>query len=622
MKNSRLIARAVIWSCVIALGAAVEYGGNIDAASVQQPDTSAQRSDTLALQGPCASSVVALAASAPEEVDETARAIRRASKSSGDNPRDPRMSVLDTLWLHRAAAGRRLVQPLSTGATSEDAGDVSVVQDQGDVILRPNAFDLRGAGLRFVLNESGAYDVARIDGTFRPDLGDRVPLGDDDSRGVQVGFGFPLFRSTYTQAFVNSDGNITFDEGDRASTARDISRLLSGPPRVAPFLADLDPSAGGTVFARSAPDALTVTWCGVVGFDSPRIVSVQVTMLPDGAVEMKYDDSITLRQAVVGLSPGRTGDFAPVDLSAGASGGGPSQAIGERFSDILDFDMVALTQRFYASHADLYDQLVIWTDSAVAPRGTFAYEATVANEVRGIGLNVFRLANDFGSAGRLRSVVVMDRLTKYPDDPAMKFKGEDSTLSILGQESGHRWLAYVRFRDHNRTISDALLGRDRAHWSFFFDSDASVMEGNDIEALGGGKFRTVAAVQRYSRLDQYLMGLIGDRDVPPFFWVESPANVSPPRDREDDPLVGVTFDGTRRDVLIQDVVDVEGDRRPSAAESSKVHRQAFIYLVSQGRKVEADQVEKVDRIRSAWEAFFSEATEEHGRAETRLRPPT
>ena len=47
-----------------------------------------------------------------------------------------------------------------------------------------------------------------------------------------------------------------------------------------------------------------------------------------------------------------------------------------------------------------------------------------------------------------------------------------------------------------------------AHWSFFMDSDASVMEGNDIEDLGGGSFRTVDAVRRYSRLDQYAMGLI------------------------------------------------------------------------------------------------------------------
>ena len=42
------------------------------------------------------------------------------------------------------------------------------------------------------------------------------------------------------------------------------------------------------------------------------------------------------------------------------------------------------------------------------------------------------------------------------------------------------------------------------------------MEGNDIEDLGGGQFRTTDAVKRFSRLDQYAMGLVsadGGADV-------------------------------------------------------------------------------------------------------------
>ena len=151
---------------------------------------------------------------------------------------------------------------------------------------------------------------------------------------------------------------------------------------------------------------------------------------------------------------------------------------------------------------------------------------------------------------------------------------------MLGQEVGHRWLAFLEFRDRNGQRSQALLGRGLAHWSFFFDSDASVMEGNDIEDLGGGSFRTTAAVQRYSRLDQYAMGLLPESQVPSFFYVESPTNVVPPRSAEDAPRVGVTFNGTRRDVLIQDIVAIQGPRIPSAADSPKVHRQAFIYLVT------------------------------------------
>ncbi len=239
--------------------------------------------------------------------------------------------------------------------------------------------------------------------------------------------------------------------------------------------------------------------------------------------------------------------------------------------------------------------------------------------MRGIGVPVFDAARDFGSAGRLRSMAVMDWLGKYPEDPNQRFLGENNTLSVMGQEVGHRWLAFVDFRDHTGNRSSQLLGRDDAHWSFFFDSDASVMEGNDIEDLGGGSFRTVGAVTRYSLLDQYLMGLVPPSQVPTFFYVQNPTNLSSARTRESGPEVGITFNGTRRDVLVQDVIAVHGSRDPSAATASKVHRQAFIFLSSAGTAPSASAVAKLDNIRRQWEAFFLAATDGRMTAITALR---
>jgi hypothetical protein len=376
------------------------------------------------------------------------------------------------------------------------------------------------------------------------------------------------------------------------------------------------------VFVLAAADQFTVTWCNVRGFDSQRTVSAQVTLLPDGVIEMKFADSVNLLDGIVALSPGRTGTFAAIDLSLDGPTGGGGAAAGERFAERGSLDTSAVAQKFYRSHGDFFDQLVIWTDQRLL-RDAFAFETTVANEIRGIGIDVFDLARDFGSAGRLRSIAVMDSLTKYPDDPTVRVPGigENSTLSVLGQEVGHRWLAFLNFRDHNGRTSQALLGRGQAHWSFFFDSDASVMEGNDIEDLGGGSFRTVATVQRYSALDQYAMGLLRDSDVPPFFWVESPTNIVPNRVTEDGPQTGVTFNGTRRTVVIQDVMAVEGPRQPSALESSRVHRQAFIYVNTSAATNQAD-VAKLDNIRRQWVNFFSQATNGRMAAETRLRPPS
>ncbi|MBW8713294.1 MAG: hypothetical protein JF632_04325 [Acidobacteria bacterium] len=556
----------------------------------------------------------------PLEIAPEEREARRALKTNildGSS----RWRVLDALWTHREYLDRNSRTPSDrrtlSSRRSADIGEIAVLQDEGDLILPPNSYDLRSLGLRFTRNGSGGYNVTRIEGNFRATLGTRLTLDDDDSAPGTVPFGFSFYGKSETAAFVNSDGNITFEEADKSSTERNVARLLTGPPRVAPFLADLDPTAGtGRIFLNATSSQFTATWCNVRGFDTTRTVTLQTTLLPDGTIEMIYGASVNVGEAVVGLSPGHTGIFKPVNLSDPASDGAAG-AVGERFAQDAQLDVVALAKKFYASHPDNYDQLVIWTDAPVIT-DAFAYETTVKNEIRGIGVDTYDLSQDFGSGGRLRSLVVMDWLGKYPDSPTQKFLGENNTVSVMGQESGHRWLAFLEFRDRTGQRSDQLLGRDLAHWSFFFDSDASVMEGNDIQDLGGGSFKTVAAVQRYSLLDQYAMGLVPDTAVPPFFYVENPTNMSATRKPESAPEVGITFNGTRRDVLIQDIQAIVGVRSPAAADSPRVHRQAFVYLVSAGKTADTGQVAKVDGIRRAWEGFFLQATDGRMQAITTL----
>jgi hypothetical protein len=606
---------------LLALGALVSAflpacgGGNGGGGPVPSP------SPAPAPQNPCLTAAVDGPADQVGEVslDESAaaEAKRRRSRPAGDH----RRTVYDSLWRHAAAEA---VRPLFTPplqAATEDIGEVAVVQDEGDLLIAPNPFDLKGLGLRFT-RAGTTYDVTRTDAAFRQNLGTRVVLDDDDSASFTLPFTFAFYDKTQPLAFVNSDGNITFEEEDRASTERNVTRVMTGPPRVAPFFADLDPTTGsGRVFVQSAADAFTVTWCAVRGFDKSETVTVQSSLLPNGDVEVKFGGTIALGDAIVALSPGRTGRFAALDLSVAGTLAGGEGALGERFAQNRDLDLVATARKFYQSHPDGYDQLVIWTNVGVTDEA-FAFETTIANEIRGIGLDVFDQSRAFGSGGRLRSIVMMDTLGKYPADPQARFFGENSTLSLLGQEAGHRWLAFLRFRDDDGRRSDALLGRDEAHWSFFMDSDASVMEGNDIEDLGGGAFRTVAAVRRYSALDQYAMGLVTSSQVKPFFYVENPVNVSPSRDAEDAPRSGVTFNGTKRTVLLQDVVSVMGARQPAAGQGARGFRQAFLYVPSNGTTADQAQVAKIDLIRRQWQTFFGRAVNGRARAETRLRPPS
>jgi hypothetical protein len=549
-------------------------------------------------------------------VSQTSPSDRAKADGYGADDRD----VREPLWEHYLRAGSAIAGVADARpAASQDIGEIAVLEDDGTLFLRQNAFDLRNVTLRFERNGGGGYDVTRLDPSFRQSIGGPLTLSDDDASRQPMAFAFSFYGAPHNAIFVNSDGNLTFEDADTASSTRGFARLLGGPPRIAPFFADLDPSAGsGRVFVQSSTEAFIVTWCGVQAFESSRSTTVQAVLLPTGVIEMTFAAQINLLEGIVAVSPGRTGNFTPLDLSAsGRQGGGPA-ATGERFSETTELDTVAVARKFYETHGDNFDQLVFWSDTTVVNDGAFAFESTVANAIRGIGSDIFSASNDFGSAGRLSSIVVMDRLGKYPDDPAALTLGENSTLAVLAHETGHRWLALLRFRETTGVASDMLLGRQRAHWSFFFDSDASVMEGNDIEALGGGAFRTTAAVQRYSRLDMYAMGLATPAEVPTFFYVDAPINVQPERDRESSPRTGVTFNGTRRDVLLQDVIDAVGVRQPSAAESPRQHRQAFVYVITRGATPGAD-VQKLDRIRREWPPFFQRATEGRMTVETSLR---
>ncbi|MDQ3421481.1 MAG: hypothetical protein M3541_22370, partial [Acidobacteriota bacterium] len=385
---------------------------------------------------PCsAASTTGLAA----PVDGALQARKRRQVDGGN-----RYNVLNELSLHRQRAvdGTAAASPDAalSGRDAEDIGEIAVIRDEGDIVAPPNTFDLRNSGVRFTRNGSGGYDARRIDPAFRQTLGRRLTLGDDASASAPLSFNFNFYGTARADAFVNSDGNVTFGEEDVASTERNVARFLTGPPRVSPFLADLDPSTAGRIFVNATSDIYSVTWCTVRGFDSSRTITTQLSLLPDGSIEFIYgNDTPMLGDAVVGVSPGRTGDFTPVNLSEPGPNGGPA-AVGERFAGSPQLDTVALLRKFYQTHPDNYDQVLIWTDARLI-QDAFAYETTIANEVRGIGLPVFDASRDFGSAGRLRSIAVMDWLGKYPEDPRQKFLGENTTLSVMGQEVGHRWLA-------------------------------------------------------------------------------------------------------------------------------------------------------------------------------------
>jgi uncharacterized protein (TIGR03437 family) len=548
--------------------------------------------------------------------------------------------VLGEILRHRQAVLQRARQGIQTQrvappSAAVDVGQIAVLPDDGTLVTVANSFDLDQKNLLFqpaaggytVLAGAGGFDAAAAaQGLLLnpPPASNPQNIGDDGTRLLSLGFSFPYFGTNYTSVFVNSDGNLTFGAGDNASTARSLGRFLAGPPRVAPYFADLDPSVAGQLTYLSTASRFVVTWSQVPDYASAGIgprETFQVSLTPDGMIQFAYS-GINGREAVVGLSPGGVAEApAAQDLSMAGGDQPIAGAIAEVFTATTELDLVSVAQRFYQTHEDSYQALLVFTTFDFNLGGAFAFEINIANDVTGIGplgpAPTFDFSGDFGSE-RLESMLNMGNLARYPADPSQVFlRGVDSTLSILSHEAGHRFLSYIRFRDPETQLnSTGLLGRDLQHWSFFFNSEASVLEGNRIRDNGDGTFTTTGAVQHYSELDQYIMGLRAPGEVSPSFLVKNPSlGLSPgagPASQQ------ITFAGHRVNVTVEDVIAANGPRIPNHVTARKRYNYAFILVTPRGSTATDSQVAHLDRIRRDWEPFYAQASSFRSTASTSL----
>jgi uncharacterized protein (TIGR03437 family) len=163
-----------------------------------------------------------------------------------------------------------------------------------------------------------------------------------------------------------------------------------------------------------------------------------------------------------------------------------------------------------------------------------------------------------------------------------------------------------------------MLGFQLAHWSFLYDSEASVVEGERIQDRGrvSPEFLTTDLAQGYAPLDQYLMGFRALAEVPDTFLVQNP---SPNYAATLHPLSGVAFDGVRRNITAGDVAAAEGRRTPDYTVAQRRFRFAFILVVAAGTQPSVADLAKVDTFRSQFEAFYAQAASNRATAETTLQ---
>jgi uncharacterized protein (TIGR03437 family) len=539
--------------------------------------------------------------------------------------------VQEEMFLHaRHVVGRAKAHAtVPAASTNQDVGQIAVIDDSGGVVGRRNLFNLDNQTLIYQPVGSG-YQIRMAGDSFdaaAASAGTQLAgLGDDDSRPVALPFGFLFFGSTFSQAWVNSNGLITFTGGD-TDYSGSYGHFVSGLPAIAPLFADLDPSqssAGVRVLTETG--RVVVTWsnvplAGSFGIANPPAQNFQVRLYADTHIEVAYH-SINLPAGLVGITPGASAASTLLDFASVPSG--IFGAVAETFASSDSVDLVFAAQKFYQTHDDAYDYLVFYNaeDVAAGP-GVVAYELTTRSHGLGFGDTATEIGAQFGSPQRLKAVLNLGPVSQYPADPNAPVVARgptgDTPLTILGHESGHLFLALVSVPDENG--GTPMLGRGQVHWAFTFNSDASFLEGNRIADRGAGgspRFTTTATVQHYSALDQYLMGFRAPEEVPGTFAVlNSVQALARP------PQVGVGFDGAPLNISIDDIVNVAGRRTPDSTVAQRHYRFGIVVIVPEAADLAsgsaADAVKQVDGYRAQFGSFFANATDGGAVAETSLR---
>jgi len=559
-------------------------------------------------------------------------------------------AAIQTLLVDRQAKAHRIATAAGKGLEPkrelvfEDRGNIAIVDDGDGVGLPAFPFDLNGKTVEILPRAelAASYTYRTRDGGYDTEAaatGEFLTLQDDDAVSLPLGFSFSFFGNRWDEIIVHSDGHITFGEADLAQTARDAARAVSGPPRIAPFFWDLDPSRDGAAirYLRGA-DRLTVTWINVpewIPEGLGRRQNFQATLFADGRIELAYQ-STTIDLGTIGIASGENlAESMAVDFSEPAREEPFTAAFVELFFP-ADLNLAALGQKFYLGHEDAYDFLVIFHDYELPiDTGAFAFYRQVRNFTQGVGPwpagfeqnNLVDFGQALGSAFRLQGLMYMGELDKYPDDPTALIARDEgvhgaTAASVLAHEAGHVFLASPLLPDPDSGLfSFDLLGRQLAHWSYFFNSEASFLEGNRIVDHGRGPFRfeTTEVVQGFSPLDRYLLGLKPPDSVPPSFFVRDPSIAGANFSEGHFPLGGVFFDGERVDVTIEQIRQAMGRRTPDHTIAQKEYRYAFILLTREGSEPSEASIAKMERFREQFERTMRQTTGGGWLAETELK---
>ncbi len=553
-----------------------------------------------------------MAASSPHHLTVLNESEFECGKYSGNESENLLRVALDARVQADATTGRLTTQG---GGLEYVYDDVWVVEDDGTLVFSgTNAFDTNLRSFFFARGAGGTYTVSNAAFLFDNALGTAVVPGDDGAVQTGLPFAFPFGGHAWTQMYVSGNGFITFGGVPNPSGYYDPADFYSSTPKIAGYYMDLGTPSGSPagIYVKKEPSRTTVTWYRVPAYGSNALNTFQIVLYPNGSFLVSYNgiaSTLTVGNPIVtGFNPGGLASLDAISFSSDVPHLGGVNAVYEEYFSYQSpvVNEVALFKRFYSRFPDQFFQLIYFTNFAQTMSG-FANEVTIKNDVAGLGQPTFDFSSKYGSKGTLESRCNMNRLSAWNPDPyARVFGKENSFLSIMAQEAGHRWGAFLLF-DNGSGKSSMLLGRSSSHWSYYADVDHSALEGGDWTPTSANTFVCPTQVDYYSHLDEYLMGLRTPQEVSPVYYLKSPTNDLAGNRSMGTPLQNATATGTPTAVTMDHIMRANGSRYPSEAAEGKDVRQAFIFLLKAGTTPAQGELPKIAGFRRAWELYFEKS---------------
>lgn len=374
-----------------------------------------------------------------------------------------------------------------------------------------------------------------------------------------------------------------------------------------------DLNAAGTFFESDSPLSPVEA-----SQNSPIISVLSQTLPPEanfitrtstGLYEMTLDNYFdSLRQAVMPASA--TSQFDELEL--------------------VNIEFAALKSRAVEGLASLYDFLIFLpTESArlELPNLNFAgsfgvqgFGAADKDNIQGLGelgsddALIQKLNNTFGPLFEDNFSAFLaeaEQRSTHQGTAWVDFRAISTFIDsrkyeqfVTLQEMAHRWGMHLSATPANENPLK-ILGRENSHWSVFFDAGTSPMDGLDWRDNGDGTFTLLSAYgfpmsdiaarnyqnqsNAFNDFDLYAMGLLSSAQVASSFVIDTPRTLSGTSLNEENFfdlfedfsfLLNPTIRGTRRNVGIQDITSINGNRTPSSAASQKNFSAAVVVIKS------------------------------------------